>query len=124
MLAPRFGTSVGSGAITVNQACIFAAIFEMLGAVLMGSSVGETIRKGIVDLDCFYENEAVLMLGMTMALAGAGIWVLVRSYFLVFVPTIREIRDFYREMSRTNRESITMYRLQQNSGCPFRPRIQ
>eukprot|EP01052_Picozoa_sp_SAG31_P010354 SAG31_NODE_566_length_14037_cov_32.372148_2_plen_136_part_00 len=32
----------------------------------------------------------------------------VRSYFLVFVPTIREIRDFYREMQRTNRESITM----------------
>eukprot|EP01052_Picozoa_sp_SAG31_P030265 SAG31_NODE_3090_length_4687_cov_4.344377_4_plen_190_part_00 len=30
----------------------------------------------------------------------------VRSYFLVFVPTIREIRDFYREMQRTNRESI------------------
>eukprot|EP01052_Picozoa_sp_SAG31_P017866 SAG31_NODE_1240_length_9167_cov_4.729599_10_plen_64_part_00 len=29
--------------------------------------------------------------------------------FLVFVPTIREIRDFYREMQRTNRESITMY---------------
>eukprot|EP01052_Picozoa_sp_SAG31_P058333 SAG31_NODE_17770_length_658_cov_1.194991_1_plen_207_part_00 len=34
----------------------------------------------------------------------------VRSYFLVSVPTIREIRDFYREMQRTNRESITMYR--------------
>eukprot|EP01052_Picozoa_sp_SAG31_P012033 SAG31_NODE_694_length_12769_cov_8.102447_8_plen_69_part_00 len=33
----------------------------------------------------------------------------VRSYFLVFVPTIREIRDFYREMQRTNRESVTMY---------------
>eukprot|EP01052_Picozoa_sp_SAG31_P020430 SAG31_NODE_1535_length_7971_cov_7.118438_7_plen_393_part_00 len=33
----------------------------------------------------------------------------VRGYFLVFVPTIREIRDFYREMQRTNRESITMY---------------
>eukprot|EP01052_Picozoa_sp_SAG31_P016283 SAG31_NODE_1073_length_10065_cov_2.176701_2_plen_437_part_00 len=32
----------------------------------------------------------------------------VRSYFLVFVPTIREIRDFYREMQRTNRESITL----------------
>eukprot|EP01052_Picozoa_sp_SAG31_P025502 SAG31_NODE_2238_length_6119_cov_3.847508_7_plen_430_part_00 len=32
----------------------------------------------------------------------------VRSYFLVFVPTIREIRYFYREMQRTNRESITM----------------
>eukprot|EP01052_Picozoa_sp_SAG31_P037965 SAG31_NODE_4988_length_2818_cov_9.534020_1_plen_206_part_00 len=31
-----------------------------------------------------------------------------RCYFLVFVPTIREIRDFYREMQRTNRESITL----------------
>eukprot|EP01052_Picozoa_sp_SAG31_P022595 SAG31_NODE_1804_length_7234_cov_3.340855_2_plen_191_part_00 len=30
------------------------------------------------------------------------------GYFLVFVPTIREIRDFYREMQRTNRESITL----------------
>eukprot|EP01052_Picozoa_sp_SAG31_P035625 SAG31_NODE_4326_length_3354_cov_11.627035_2_plen_77_part_00 len=29
-------------------------------------------------------------------------------YFLVFVPTIREIRDFYREMQRTNRESAIL----------------
>eukprot|EP01052_Picozoa_sp_SAG31_P015768 SAG31_NODE_1022_length_10309_cov_9.623874_5_plen_103_part_00 len=35
----------------------------------------------------------------------------VRSCFLVFVPTIREIRDFYREMYRTNRESVTMYQV-------------
>eukprot|EP01052_Picozoa_sp_SAG31_P027232 SAG31_NODE_2532_length_5555_cov_2.362170_1_plen_234_part_00 len=35
----------------------------------------------------------------------------VRSYFLVFVPTIREIPDFYREMQRTNRESVTIYSL-------------
>eukprot|EP01052_Picozoa_sp_SAG31_P033561 SAG31_NODE_3811_length_3861_cov_3.645401_3_plen_216_part_00 len=31
-------------------------------------------------------------------------------YFLVFVRTIREMRDFYREMQRTNRESVTLYR--------------
>eukprot|EP01052_Picozoa_sp_SAG31_P028886 SAG31_NODE_2826_length_5035_cov_2.062601_5_plen_283_part_00 len=30
--------------------------------------------------------------------------------FFQVVPTIREIRDFYREMQRTNRESFTMYR--------------
>eukprot|EP01052_Picozoa_sp_SAG31_P001851 SAG31_NODE_62_length_28678_cov_21.548270_22_plen_200_part_00 len=29
-------------------------------------------------------------------------------YFLVFVSTIREIRDFYREMQRTNRESVIL----------------
>eukprot|EP01052_Picozoa_sp_SAG31_P016347 SAG31_NODE_1079_length_10031_cov_5.270741_4_plen_77_part_00 len=34
----------------------------------------------------------------------------VRSYLLVCVPTIREIRDFYREMQRTNRESVYIYR--------------
>eukprot|EP01052_Picozoa_sp_SAG31_P023461 SAG31_NODE_1936_length_6871_cov_3.385854_1_plen_191_part_00 len=34
----------------------------------------------------------------------------VRGYFLVCVPTIREIRDFYREMQRTNRESVNLYR--------------
>ena len=33
------------------------------------------------------------------AFAGAEeLWAQVISYFLVFVPTIREIRDFYREM--------------------------
>eukprot|EP01052_Picozoa_sp_SAG31_P033472 SAG31_NODE_3788_length_3881_cov_1.735590_5_plen_108_part_00 len=29
-------------------------------------------------------------------------------YFLVFWATIREIRDFYREMYGTNRESVTL----------------
>eukprot|EP01052_Picozoa_sp_SAG31_P030070 SAG31_NODE_3053_length_4739_cov_24.623060_2_plen_271_part_00 len=39
-------------------------------------------------------------------------------YFLVFVPTIREIRDFYREMQRTNRESITIYQAQLPTATP------
>eukprot|EP01052_Picozoa_sp_SAG31_P033311 SAG31_NODE_3746_length_3928_cov_4.375555_1_plen_59_part_00 len=29
-------------------------------------------------------------------------------HFLVLVPTIRETRDFYREMQRTDRESIIL----------------
>eukprot|EP01052_Picozoa_sp_SAG31_P016321 SAG31_NODE_1076_length_10037_cov_8.357818_8_plen_136_part_00 len=33
-----------------------------------------------------------------------------RGYFLVFVPTIREIRDFNPEIHGTNRESVTMCR--------------
>eukprot|EP01052_Picozoa_sp_SAG31_P014149 SAG31_NODE_870_length_11338_cov_14.525047_1_plen_222_part_00 len=33
----------------------------------------------------------------------------VRGYFLGFVPTTREIWDLYRDMYRTNRESVTMY---------------
>eukprot|EP01052_Picozoa_sp_SAG31_P020832 SAG31_NODE_1583_length_7828_cov_1.884332_9_plen_286_part_00 len=42
----------------------------------------------------------------------------VRSYFLFFVSNIREIRYFYREMQRTNRESITMCSSRFWSGSP------
>eukprot|EP01052_Picozoa_sp_SAG31_P019641 SAG31_NODE_1442_length_8325_cov_5.564916_7_plen_221_part_00 len=44
----------------------------------------------------------------------------VRGYFLVFELTIREIRDFYREMYRTNRESVTVYQLIRRGHDPMR----
>ena len=48
-VANAMGTSVGSGAITVMQAIIIAAIFEFAGAFIAGGNVTSTIRKGIVD---------------------------------------------------------------------------
>ena len=46
-VANAMGTSVGSGAITVKQAIIIAAIFEFTGAFIAGGNVTSTIRKGI-----------------------------------------------------------------------------
>jgi len=48
-VANAMGTSVGSGAITVKQAIIIAAIFEFAGAFIAGGHVTKTIRKGIID---------------------------------------------------------------------------
>ena len=48
-VANAMGTSVGSGALTLRNAVILAAIFEFSGAFLVGSNVSKTVRKGIFD---------------------------------------------------------------------------
>ena len=48
-VANAMATSIGSGALTIRQALLVAAVFEFAGAVLAGGEVTSTIRQGIVD---------------------------------------------------------------------------
>jgi PiT family inorganic phosphate transporter len=79
-VANAMGTSVGSGAITVRQAIIIAAIFEFSGALIAGGNVTNTIRNGIIDPAAMVGNPEILVLGMLAALLAAAIWLMVASW--------------------------------------------
>jgi PiT family inorganic phosphate transporter len=78
-VANAMGTSVGSGAITVKQAILIAAIFEFAGAFIAGGQVTATIRKGIIDPSPITANPELLVYGMLAALLAAAIWLMVAS---------------------------------------------
>ena len=60
--ANAFSTSVGSKALTIKQAAGLAVIFETSGAILMGSHVTDTIRKGIADYSCFEIDNSYIVI--------------------------------------------------------------
>ncbi len=78
-VANAMGVSVGSGAITVKQAIIIAAIFEFAGAFIAGGQVTATIRKGIIDPAAITGQPEVLVYGMLASLLAAAIWLMVAS---------------------------------------------
>ncbi len=55
---------------------IFGTIFEMLGAILVGSRTAETIKNGIIPNSAFNDNAGVQMLAFTCALVAASSWVM------------------------------------------------
>jgi PiT family inorganic phosphate transporter len=75
-VANSFGTSVGAGTLTIKQALIVAAVFEVSGAMIAGGEVTQTIRKGIVDLSSMTVQPMEFVFIMMSALLSAGIWLL------------------------------------------------
>jgi len=93
-VANAMGTSVGSGALTLRRAIIVAAVFEFLGAVLFGSNVTDTIRKGVLDFgsdEKLEEYSQQLMFGFMAALLAAAIWLTVATKWGLPVSTTHSI---------------------------------
>ena len=86
-VANAFATSVGSRALKVRDAVIIALFCEAGGAILLGSHVTDTIRKGIADYQCFTDNPPLLMFGSLSVLLAVGIWLFLASYFEMPVST-------------------------------------
>lgn len=75
-VANSFGTSVGAGTLTITQALLVAAIFEVSGAVIAGGAVTDTIRKGIIDLNRMELEPINFVFIMMSALLSSALWLL------------------------------------------------
>ncbi|MCV3355983.1 inorganic phosphate transporter [Campylobacter sp. RKI_CA19_01122] len=77
-VANSFGTSVGAKTVTIKQALIIAAVFELSGAVFAGGEVTNTIRSGIVVLPDSVDP-MVFVCVMLSALLSSGIWLFIAT---------------------------------------------
>jgi PiT family inorganic phosphate transporter len=73
-VANAMGTSVGSGALTLRQALVLAAIFELAGALLAGGNVTRTLSEGLVAPSAVANDAMLLAVGMTCCLIASSIW--------------------------------------------------
>lgn len=89
--ANSMGDAVGSGAITIRNAVIVGAICELAGSILVGASVTDTVRKGIVDPAHFANAPQLLAMGMICALLAAALWVHLASWWGMPVSTTHSI---------------------------------
>ncbi|XP_066327756.1 inorganic phosphate transporter 2-1, chloroplastic-like isoform X1 [Miscanthus floridulus] len=80
-VANAMGTSVGSGALTLRQAVVTAAVLEFSGAFLMGTHVTSTMQKGILVASVFQGKDSLLFAGLISSLAAAGTWLQVASSY-------------------------------------------
>lgn len=78
-VANAMGTSVGSKALTIKQAIIIAAVFELAGAILAGESVTNTLSKNIIHVDNINDSNIILY-GMFSCSISSAIWLLFASY--------------------------------------------
>ncbi len=98
-VANSMADAVGSRALSIKQAVILAGICEFAGAVLVGSHVTDTVRKGIVDPSIIsslpgvspLDAAVILIIGMTASLLSAAIWLNYSSWTGMPVSTTHSI---------------------------------
>ena len=103
-VANSMGTVFGSGALTLKKAILIAAIFEFMGAFLVGSHVTKTLKSGIVDPNYFSEEGVdgiiyfsgdaglhVFLAGMLAVLLAASLWVTLATYKSLPISTSQSI---------------------------------
>ncbi|EDQ92157.1 uncharacterized protein MONBRDRAFT_5896 [Monosiga brevicollis MX1] len=89
-VANALGTSVGSKALTFQRAIVVGAIFELLGASLVGGGVESTIESDIISVNDFGSPRR-FAIGMFAAIAATFLWVTVATIAALPVSTTHAI---------------------------------
>jgi PiT family inorganic phosphate transporter len=95
-VANSMATAVGAKAITHKQAVVIAGSLNVIGAILVGKGVTETVRKGIFDISYFnsYNGDPLknpLLLGFVAALLAAALWVTLSTWKEMPISTTHSI---------------------------------
>jgi len=90
-VANSMATSVASGALTIKKAVVVAGICDVLGAVLVGTHVANTIRKELVDPLQFIDKPNLFLFGMLAAVLSSALWVNIATYLKLPVSTTHSI---------------------------------
>lgn len=89
-VANNVGAAVGARAITMTQALVMAAIFEVLGAAISGGPVINTISTHIVDTNRIISTGKLAWLMMS-ALLAAALWINFATWLKAPVSTTHAI---------------------------------
>ncbi|KAI5453621.1 hypothetical protein NCC49_005444 [Naganishia albida] len=90
-VANSWATSVSSKSVTMKQAIVGAAIFEFLGAVLVGGRVSSTIKNGIIPANTFQGDAGLQLLGFVNAIFISSLWLSLATYMSWPVSTTYSI---------------------------------
>lgn len=90
-VANAFATAVGSGTLTLRQACVIALFTEFLGALALGSNTAKTIAGDIISVKLYATRPDLLMFSMLCAMIGSTSWVMTATRLAMPVSTTHSI---------------------------------
>eukprot|EP00245_Coleochaete_scutata_P015149 TRINITY_DN663_c0_g1_i1.p1 TRINITY_DN663_c0_g1~~TRINITY_DN663_c0_g1_i1.p1 ORF type:complete len:648 (-),score=96.18 TRINITY_DN663_c0_g1_i1:684-2627(-) len=90
-VANAFGTSVGSKTLTLRQAVLIAAVFEFVGALVLGRVSTSVISGDIAKPSAFIRDPEFYAFGMVVALWVGAVWQLGASYLGLNVSATHSI---------------------------------